>query len=450
MKLHWYKGSSGQGTRMTRWLSLALITLLSLPSAVFLATQSSAAPLELNSQQPHLQPTGLSITVNTTGDGDAVNPNTDCDTDAGTAGEQCTLRAAIQRVNVVAGDDTITFNIPTSQPDCDAGTGNCTINLTKALPDLSTNVALNGPGVDKLTVRRNTGGDYGIFTVTTTGAVSFSSVRIENGNVPLGNGGGINNVDTGTVTITDSVVASNRAMFGAGIHNRMGGTVNVTGSSIIGNVAEDSGGGILNNVGTVTISNSMIGNNVASGDGGGVDNQANGTVNVTNSSIFVNIAGNGGGTGSGGGLHNAGVLAKLNVSNCTLMQNLADSGGGISNETFGTATVKSTIIAGSIAGSNAQPIADVQGSFTSEGFNFIGDKGSSTGFTQATDQVGTSGARLDPRLFLIPGPLGFNNGILLPSCGSPVIDKATSASLNGALTTDVRGAGFPAPLTTPS
>jgi hypothetical protein len=421
-------------------------------------------------QQLMLQPAGIVITVNTTGDADAIDPNTDCDTDAGTAGEQCSLRAAIQRANAVAGDDTITFNIPTSQPNCDAGTGNCIINLTKALPDLSSNMVLNGPGADKLTVRRDTGGDYGIFTVTTTGAVSFSGLRIENGNVPLGNGGGISNVNTGTLTISDSVVASNKAMFGAGIHNRMGGTVNVINSSISGNVAEDSGGGILNNVGTVnvnscvldsnrtnhdgggisfavsgtvTISNSMIGNNTASGDGGGIHNQANGTVNVTNSSIFVNFAGNGSGTGSGGGIRNAGVGAKMNVSNCTLMQNLGDSGGGISNENFGTSTVKNTIIAGSLSSSNAQAIADVLGSFTSDGFNFIGDQGSSTGFTQPTDQTGTSATPLDPRLFLIPGPNGFNNGILLPSCGSPVIDKATSASLNGALTTDVRGAGFP-------
>ena len=182
------KLSGGLFTR-TRWLSVAVITSLSLLSALFLATLGSASLQRFNSQPPNLQPSGLLITVNTTGDGDALNPNTDCDTDAGTAGEQCTLRAAIQRVNAVAGDDTITFNILTSQPNCDAGTGKCVINLTKALPDLSTNIALNGPGTDNLTVRRDTGGDYGIFTVTTTGAVSFSGVRIENGNVPLGNGG---------------------------------------------------------------------------------------------------------------------------------------------------------------------------------------------------------------------------------------------------------------------
>ncbi|MEP6819542.1 MAG: choice-of-anchor Q domain-containing protein [bacterium] len=471
MRSHRSNKSFRNGLTMFEWLRFALVALLIFSPVEFATERGRASTPEFNVLNLPMQPvTGLTIVVNTTGDGDALNPNADCDADAGTMGEQCTLRAAIQRANAVSGDDAITFNIPTSQPNCDAGTGKCTINLTKALPDLSTNVALNSPDTDKLTVRRDTGGDYRIFKVTTNGAVSFSGMRIENGNVPLGDGGGISNVNTGTVTITDSVVTSNKAMFGAGIHNLMGGTVNVTNSSIIGNIAEDSGGGILNNIGTVnvtsslldsnrtnhdgggisfaasgtvTISNSMIGNNSAAGDGGGIHNQANGTVNVTNSSIFVNFAGNGSGTGSGGGIRNAGVLAKMNVSNCTLMQNLADSGGGISNGNFGTSTVKNTIIAGSVSSSNAQLIADALGSFTSDGFNFIGDKGGSTGFTQATDQVGTSGARLDPRLFLIPGPSGFNNGILLPSCGSPVIDKATSASLNGALTTDVRGAGFP-------
>ena len=76
---------------------------------------------------------------------------------AGVASGQCSLRAAVQGSNALNGDDTITFNIPTTQPNCNAGTGKRDIQLTKVLPDLSTNVAIVGPGAGKLTVRRLTG-----------------------------------------------------------------------------------------------------------------------------------------------------------------------------------------------------------------------------------------------------------------------------------------------------
>src|SRR6476646_2942878 len=99
-----------QNTKLAGWLfmlkrstSLGLVIILLAHSAVLLAAGSR--PPKLNSAAPVLQPFGLTITVNSSGDADALNPNTDCDTDAGTPGEQCTLRAAIQRANAVAGED---------------------------------------------------------------------------------------------------------------------------------------------------------------------------------------------------------------------------------------------------------------------------------------------------------------------------------------------------------
>src|SRR5262245_43273715 len=52
-----------------------------------------------------------------------------------------------------ADNDHITFGV----------TG--TINLTGALPNLTHSISIEGPGATQLTVRRNTGGSYGIFTV---------------------------------------------------------------------------------------------------------------------------------------------------------------------------------------------------------------------------------------------------------------------------------------------
>ena len=85
---------------------------------------------------------------------------------------------------------------------------------------------------------------------------------------------------------------------------------------------------------------------------------------------------------------------------------------------------------------------DAYGPFASKGFNLIGKKDGSTGFSAATDKKGTIKLPLDPKL----GPLQSNGGptqtmALLP--GSPAIDKGTSVGLIGTLTTDQRGTGFP-------
>ena len=67
------------------------------------------------------------------------------------------LRQAILDANATPGDDTITFEV----------TG--TVNLSSALPNLSSNIDLQGPGASSLTVRRSqplwTPLFYRIFTV---------------------------------------------------------------------------------------------------------------------------------------------------------------------------------------------------------------------------------------------------------------------------------------------
>jgi PAS domain S-box-containing protein/CSLREA domain-containing protein len=126
---------------------------------------SAAAPPNSGTSAVVAQPAqpAASIEVNSTVDGDNLNPGAGCDTDAAAPGEQCSLRAAIQRANALAGDDEITFNIPATEANCDAAKGICTINLTKALPEVSAGLRITGPGADKLTVRRHTGGNYRIF-----------------------------------------------------------------------------------------------------------------------------------------------------------------------------------------------------------------------------------------------------------------------------------------------
>jgi len=82
---------------------------------------------------------GLILTVNMTSDeSDANTGVTSCDVDAGTAGEQCTLRAAIEQANATPNTDPdlIHFDIP--------GPGVHRIAPTDYLPEISSRVNIDG------------------------------------------------------------------------------------------------------------------------------------------------------------------------------------------------------------------------------------------------------------------------------------------------------------------
>lgn len=461
-------------------LIITLITLLCLPSTALATLRGNVSPRKVGGSAvvaAHAPLVGL-IEVNTTSDADNLDPTTGCDIDAAAAGEQCSLRAAIQRANALAGDDEINFNIPSTQPNCDPSVNRCTINLTKALPDLSTNIRIISPGIDKIIVRRSSVSDFRIFRVTLAAEVTFSALRMQNGrpeginaggaianegtgivNVVdsiftdnsggaiVGSGGALANSNSGTLNVINSSILDNKATAsGAGINNGGSGTLNVIGSLVLHNTVtvpvvtnkHGNGGGISNsNDGTVNIIDSVIADNVVTGGdsntsvlrGGGVMNGGTGTVNVTGSVIFNNFALSG-----GGGISN--TSGTLEVKNSTITQNRG-LGGGL----FGQGTVSSSVIARNNSGAFAS--LDVSGSFISSGFNLVGVEEGSTGFTEATDLKGTVAAPLDPKFdpngveFTI---LGFTMPVPgLPLCGSPLIDKGTS---NG-LITDLRGTGFP-------
>src|SRR5262249_48559293 len=152
------------------------------------------------------------------------------------------------------------------------------INLTRALPDLTRSLSIEGPGANLLTVRRNTGGFYGIFTVSSSATVSISGLTISNGEGGLG--GGITN--SGTLTISNSTISNNRRGAGAGGIFSSGALI-ISKSSNPGN-----GEGGISNSGTLTISNSTISRNGAFREGGGIRNYG-GTLTVSNSDISSNF-----------------------------------------------------------------------------------------------------------------------------------------------------------------
>ena len=106
----------------------------------------------------------------------------------------------------------------------------------------------------------------------------------------------------------------------------------------------------------------------------------------------------------------------------------------------GTSVVGDTISAGNTANNGGG--RDVDGAFTSNGYNLIGSGDHSTGFTNGTnhDQVGTDTALISPQL----GPLQNNDGptdTMALLSNSPALDKGDDSVVGVPfnLTTDQRG-----------
>jgi hypothetical protein len=294
------------------------------------------------------------------------------------------LRRAITDANsTLGGGDTIVFNSGLSG----------TIQLASALPAINEGVSIQGPGADEVTVRRNIGGNYGIFVVNSGVGATISGLAITNGSSSTA-GGGI----------------------------RSDGSLSVNQVAITGNSA-DIGGGI-GAFGTLTVSNSLVSDNTASGtdSGGGID--AEGTTTIRSSTITGNTDSE---AGAAGGILSFSA-STLTLEDSTVASNTGPSSGGAGNleRNTGTFNVKSTVVSTPLGGS---PNCD--GTITSQGFNL--ESANSCGFAQATDQHDS-----DPLL----GPLQDNGGptkTMAPAGGSPVINAGSAFGL----TTDQRGAPRP-------
>ena len=137
---------------------------------------------------PALPDDGLTLVVNATADDpDAIVGDGLCETVAGDG--ICTLRAAIEEANAQPTDDVISFDIPVTDPGYD-GTS-WTVGLLSALPELSGNLLIEGPGPGLLKVTRSSASLFRIFQMSKPVTVSISGLTLNNGNANGGNGGGI-------------------------------------------------------------------------------------------------------------------------------------------------------------------------------------------------------------------------------------------------------------------
>jgi hypothetical protein len=213
-------------------------------------------------------------------------------------------------------------------------------------------------------------------------------------------GGGIFN--SGTLTVTKSVISENLGEYGGGIDNE--GTLTVINSTISGNTGLFEGGGIRNFKGgtfTLTVINSTFLGNTAS-LGGGIF--SDGTANVANSTFSGNTASNWGG----------GISAENTffVINSTFLGNTAAFGGsGINNANEGgtvLVVLRNTIMANNSGGNCLGPI-------------FNGGNNLDSGTTCGFGFINLSMSNTDPML----GPLADNGGptqTMKLLAGSPAID----------------------------
>jgi len=311
-------------------------------------------PGEQNSLWNSLQPTASAATffsVNSTGDGADSNLSDGVCNDGSGA---CTLRAAIQEANTIAGDDTITFAITLN---------NNPITLNTELPAITGNLNVSGNGSSLLTVRRSAAAgtpDFRIFTINSGAVVTITGLTITNGKVsgtvsPANQGGGI--LNSGTLTVNFCSVSGNSA------DNRNGGGIQNLNTLIVSNstVSGNTGGGIANNlfggVTTATIKRSVIsGNTVGSGL---YNNALNATANMTISDSTISGNSNDDLAGGGGILHGAGSFnsrANLTINNSTISGNHAEvgRGGGIySAAVFGNAVTTLTVTNSTITGNTS-------------------------------------------------------------------------------------------------
>ncbi|MGZ4717174.1 MAG: choice-of-anchor Q domain-containing protein [Acidimicrobiales bacterium] len=354
------------------------------------------------------------------------------------AGNGCTLRAAVQEANrsaipariVLAPGATYTLALSGAAED-QAATGDLDLTGTATIEG-------NGATIDGARLDR-------VLDAVGSAHLTLRRLTITHGAAPRG--GGLEVAAGAQATLTEVTVADNEAT-DAGVCVYAGGSPYCSGA--------DSGGGGIASAGDLSLDRSAVRGNgsglradgchpsgafeVCTGaSGGGI--LSSGHLGLVNSTISGNQAGTPQGSsnpsGYGGGIALSGTIFSAHaVLLSTIADNIADHGSGI----LGRVTLTATVIDGGTGRACAwgpEDPANVPGPAVSNGWNVISD--SSCGINRTHDLVS-----VDPQL----GALGDHGGPTwthLPATTSPVVNsigKGTPGLCDGTFT-DQRGAPRP-------
>jgi CSLREA domain-containing protein len=336
------------------------------------------------SAQPS-SPTGIMFTVNNTGDAPDAALNGTC----ATAGNVCTLRAAIQEANRLPDLNTIRFSV--------IGT----ISLGSALPKISADVTIDDA---------RTG-----LTVTIDGA---------------GSGNILFDVMSGAdLTVRNLIMTDSDGT----IRNTTAGAILLERVEITGNTFLTSAVSNASSAGTLIIRDSAIYNNGSASTSFTRGVASSGTATIINTTISGNR--NGGNPNSlGGGVIAVGSAGQVTIYNSTIANNGAGSGGGnLYAVNSGRITLYSTIIANPTAGNNCG--TGNGGTIVSGGHNLASDN--SCALAQASDSQNTN-----PQLAALALNAPGTTRTHALNVSSPALDSGT-CSAPQAVTADQRGIARP-------
>ena len=259
------------------------------------------------------------FSVNVESDGLDFNPGDGaCDSDTETAGDQCTLRAAVMESNAVLGTDTITlpagvFSLSLKNSGFDAE------DATAGDLDVTDDLVVQGSGQPNTVISGKKAkdrifdafADLEIMDLTLTGGSASS--KNDDDILPGGGGcvrgravltldtvlvvkckaeddGGGLDLLSGTLSIIDSAFVKNSAkQDGGGVQVEPANTT-IEGSLFLSNKSKDEAGGFGIDGGFATVTNSTFSGNKAKAEGGGILNEEGGTLELVHVTFANNKA----------------------------------------------------------------------------------------------------------------------------------------------------------------
>ena len=215
----------------------------------------------------------------------------------------------------------------------------CTYVLTTpaapddGLPPVTGSLLILGSG--GTTISRSSSAAFRIFHVAAGGRLTLANVTVANGDIDLGDGGGI--LDQGILVLRNVRLTGSTGGLGGGLAVLSGADARISNSELDGNDTSPTGaGGAVYNEGDLVIDRSALARNTADFFGGGVFTQPTATTRISRTVITRNSAGR-----FGGGIFNEGAMVL--TGDRVVFNSAGSGGGGIFNS--GTLSLRFTLVA---------------------------------------------------------------------------------------------------------